>query len=581
MKSLTIKLAIIILLYFALTGLAFAEPVLYFSDLISGPKTGLGDGKGSGAIVTVWGRNLGISQGTSKVYIGNVEAAHVYYWGNADGSKAAGPADLFTYHKMQTISFSVPATATNGANTIKVKINGIDSNTLPFKVRTGNIRYSKATGHDVDGCGGWSNPCASVNYWTDGRIYPRNGIDAGDIVYIGDGVTDTGKDGIYVRDVSGTESNPIFVVAYPGSYVTIHGGIANWNVAQSDWSFSKLIVTTSNSAIITQRNMRIVANEMTNTPGSCADGDGGAVTGDNLNSKIDTVGNVKVLGNYIHDFGCKATRKLHHLLYISNRGGTKSFEPVPAYELGWNYVLNNKTNHALHIYDEGKCGNWSGTMLVHDNVVKNSRGACIDVQSSSHRTGSCCFNMPIEIYNNICINTGLGPTFSDGTLWPVAVVISSLYDPTNNMSTIKIYNNTFYGYSDPSPAISSESKGLLAISNFSRGSLEWINNIAVDTNNYPFVSRDSDSITPKVHSNNLWHSSYGQRAPSWDTAPITSNPLFVNAAAGDFRLQDTSPAIKAGTTSVNSVVKRDFLGSLRSSVSFDIGAICYRTIIAP
>ena len=75
MKSLTTKLAIISLIYFALAGLAFAEPVLYFSDLTSGPKTGLGDGKGSGAIVTVWGRNLGNSQGTSEVYIGNAEAA--------------------------------------------------------------------------------------------------------------------------------------------------------------------------------------------------------------------------------------------------------------------------------------------------------------------------------------------------------------------------------------------------------------------------------------------------------------------------------------------------------------------------
>jgi len=29
------------------------DPVLYFSDLIEGPKTGIGDGLGSGAIVTV------------------------------------------------------------------------------------------------------------------------------------------------------------------------------------------------------------------------------------------------------------------------------------------------------------------------------------------------------------------------------------------------------------------------------------------------------------------------------------------------------------------------------------------------
>ncbi len=39
-----------------------ADPVLYFTDLTSGPDTGIGDGLGSGTIVTVWGVNLGSSQ---------------------------------------------------------------------------------------------------------------------------------------------------------------------------------------------------------------------------------------------------------------------------------------------------------------------------------------------------------------------------------------------------------------------------------------------------------------------------------------------------------------------------------------
>jgi hypothetical protein len=71
------------------TGDAYA-PRLNFSDLISGPSTGLGDGLGSGVIVTVWGQHLGSSQGSSEVVFtdsaGNeLAAAHVYYWTNADG----------------------------------------------------------------------------------------------------------------------------------------------------------------------------------------------------------------------------------------------------------------------------------------------------------------------------------------------------------------------------------------------------------------------------------------------------------------------------------------------------------------
>ena len=69
---------------------AAVNPVLNFSDLITGPDSGLGDGKGSGVIVTVWGQNLGSSQGASTISFVDASgternAAHVYYWKNADG----------------------------------------------------------------------------------------------------------------------------------------------------------------------------------------------------------------------------------------------------------------------------------------------------------------------------------------------------------------------------------------------------------------------------------------------------------------------------------------------------------------
>ena len=43
-------------------------PLLRFTDLISGPSTGLGDGQGSGVIVTIWAQGVGDSQGTGQVY---------------------------------------------------------------------------------------------------------------------------------------------------------------------------------------------------------------------------------------------------------------------------------------------------------------------------------------------------------------------------------------------------------------------------------------------------------------------------------------------------------------------------------
>ena len=152
-----------------------ASPVLNFSDIISGPKMGLNDGLGEGAIVTVWGQNLGDTQGASKIYIDNKEAAHIYYWGKADGNMATGPAELSTYHKIQTIAFSIPATVSDGLVSIHVEVDGQLSETLPFTVRNGDIFYVKPDGNDdisVDGT--WSSPWATLAYVRRYAVLPHN-----------------------------------------------------------------------------------------------------------------------------------------------------------------------------------------------------------------------------------------------------------------------------------------------------------------------------------------------------------------------------------------------------------------------
>ena len=51
------------------------------------------------------------------------------------------------------------------------------------------------------------------------------------------------------------------------------------------------------------------------------------------------------------------------------------------------------------------------------------------------------------------------------------------------------------------------------------------------------------------------------------------DPVFVNAAAGDFRLQSTSPAINAGI--VITAVTTDFSGVKRDGPNYEIGAYEY------
>jgi hypothetical protein len=56
---------------------------------------------------------------------------------------------------------------------------------------------------------------------------------------------------------------------------------------------------------------------------------------------------------------------------------------------------------------------------------------------------------------------------------------------------------------------------------------------------------------------------------------IGSDPMFVDAANGDFHLAGGSPAIDAGLTSVGSIVTTDFDLKPRSETSIDIGAFTH------
>ncbi|MFH1414320.1 MAG: PKD domain-containing protein, partial [Candidatus Omnitrophota bacterium] len=70
---------------------------------------------------------------------------------------------------------------------------------------------------------------------------------------------------------------------------------------------------------------------------------------------------------------------------------------------------------------------------------------------------------------------------------------------------------------------------------------------------------------------------YGKgSAPSWDTAAVNSDPQFVALGSYNFHLQSGSPAKDAGTSSVSSVVTRDYDGVSRPQNSvYDIGAYEY------
>ncbi len=607
----------------ALTSLFFVSPahaaasVLNFSDLTSGPKAGNTDTAGGldasqhGAIVTVWGNNLGSAQGSSKIYFKDStgtsrEAVHVYYWKNADGQLPGGPANLYAYHKMQEIAFSLPSNVADGVGKIYVEVNGASSNELDFTIRSGNIRFVKTTGNDSTGDGSWDNPWKTVTYrGASSKMF------SGDITYVGDGVQEL--NGVSIQwlsdDHDGKENLSNSIVAYPDSRILAQPYIGNYNSDGQYWNFAKWIVKTDASGINSFKGMRAVANEITNHPdyvNHCADGWTGVISGGGSGGK-DTVSNVKALGNYIHDVGCDdQTTKMYHVFYLSNRGRsvvrgtdgnpysclkdhTSSADTRPvtganwqeywesggyssphdwvenanyfrsylqSYELGWNYLTDNKPHHALHVYDEGMCGDFYGVMKIHDNVVKNQVGDAVGISSAGYN--ETCFSMPVEIYNNLFINAGLDIPACEfygmsGHRYAIA------FGGETTKSHIRFYNNTTYGYGEEG-----RNGNALNLSTTFGGTLDFVNNIVFDTKNFPY-QQTSYPGTPAFSGNNLWYNggdSIPASPPAWDTSPLAGNPVFANATSGDFTLQSNSPAIGAGFDT-RSVAPRDFLGNLR------------------
>ena len=546
------KIFCILFLLFAATAYG-ATPVLHFSDLTSGPKTGLGDRLGDGAIVTVWGINLGSSQGSSKIYCGGVEADHVYYWENADpATGSSGPSDMFTYHRMQEIAFSVDSTASDGLGTIYVEVGGVASNTLPFTVRTGNIYFVNSDGGNDSADGSWETPWDTWAKVSE----PDSPLATGDIYYLFSNMDHTGWDNRIGDSTSfvGTAARPYAWVAYPGENpisTTADDEARDWAIRNvengSQWSvycvFSKIAMVTEEGGFGGFPNGRMIGCSVTDI--DCADGSSGAIAG-----RLERYQGLKIFGNYVYDFGCSLTSNQHHTTYFTNRDGVIKAAP----EFGWNLLKNNQAENGINIFDENDCGDMSGTFKLHHNYVIDQAGVGFGLSNSSSTGGKDCWTMEVHVYNNVFVNVGI----------PHDIRQPFYMDGDENKATVYFYNNTIYDYLDD----------LIEIRSNFAGTYYFKNNIIYDTNDTDYYN-ESDA-DPSAVGGNIWYNGgngYPVSPPSWDSAAEDGNPLFSDAPNGDFNLLVNSPAIDGGVDT-SAIVTDDFYGNPRNG-TIDSGAIEY------
>lgn len=570
------------------TGDAF----LAFSDLISGPSTGIGDGLGSGVIVTVWGFSLGSSQGTSTITFTDSASTehtpHIYYWKNADGTSPSGPANLYESHGMQEIAFSVPLSP-NGAGTIKVRVNAEDSNTLPFTVRSGNIYHVKSTGSD-------SNPGSFDLPWRNIEKIATDAV-AGSTSYIHDvNIGSSNSENAFYWNNNPAASSlaaQFGIIAYPGNQPTFMAqkGVSVRNDGMSAMVAAKLDVYSSNYkstdsndrpsggliwsgatyGINTTKDGRVVANAITNIPGGCASKFQGAINGDG--KFADNVGNAQIIGNEIYDYGCAGSSKLHHTTYLSIRSRTLD-RLVEPWAFHYNYLHDNHAKFGIHQFDQDQqeivpntCGDMSGPVYMTNNVVVNQGSAGLSVGCE------CGWTADFYLENNVLINVGNACALkADGTL--DGPELGGINIRNSGMTgDVFIRNNLVYTWTTDG----SVHTGMAAIGLFGSNATSTLyvdDNIFYTDINHTFV-HDRNGSTPIIGKNNIWYYSGGATSPPTNssytfTGNITDDPL-ISVSGRIITLDANSPAVNAG---FDNGLLRDVYGAIRDRA--DIGPVEYK-----
>ena len=468
--------------FFCATATFAQKPVIFFSDLTSGPAKG-GE-KGNGALVTLYGNNFGTNP---SIVVGNKPAI----------VKTAPSAYLW----YQRLTIQIPSTTAQGATTISISNESGASNSLPFTVRNGrivvvtsaaqlkSIRSSWKAGDIYYPQGTWSLTGDDGNGWhasfsifgPSGQNYPE-----------------------------GTAEAPIAIIGYPGSNVTIGGG-AEYGIRgdRSFITFANVSIRGDKAAAnpTWSRGLRYIANDIS------APTTHGQMGCWSSNSVID----VKFLGNNVHNCGTNASDKQDHAVYFST--------DVNHVEMAWNADHDNQACYGVQFHsspiNEGS-GKNQFDLHVHDNQFYNQVCAAVNFATVDPSKGT------VEMYNNLVYNSGMRAA-SDGGVVACLYLAGITNTGSAGNGAVQVYNNTFYNC------------GATFLSdNDSFHPVNLKNNVVQITNgNYLTINQGGVS-----GSSNVWFGAGG--GPRQTSGNINADPKFVNPASGDFRLQPGSPAIDTG-----------------------------------
>ncbi|MBI5913502.1 hypothetical protein HY839_03645 [Candidatus Azambacteria bacterium] len=544
----------------------FGTPVLNFSDLTSGPKTGWEGSTTQGSAVSIWGSGFGSSRGSSYVTVNGAQltAASDYAEWGVTTNNARG---------LERITFWLNNFSIDGPGGITVTVNGETSNTLPFTVRAGNIYFIDGTnGSDsfngekaVSGASGgpWKHfYMASPTY--------NSAFHAGDIVYVRGGIyneihPNSGSDPLIMfNNVQGTSDSPYMIAAFPGEFPQLGDqghtkGIYNrqqdgGGIPSHGITFSKFLWSPGCEAINIWGNYwRIVGNTLKDN--ICASQSAALSS---TNSAY-----TEVLGNVFDHNGNPESQLQHHLYFTSVclDYGYQNCAESHHNTLAWNETMNGPGS-AGNGSESWAIKTWiAGTALtshdfyIHDNYWHDEPGEAIWLYAKVK---------DIYIYNNIFEKVNFynkkGGIRSQALAGNAPAANGNLY----------LYNNTFYDWSN------GVDQGAIVAFGVND---HWItkNNIFYSSNPAGWVLSATNGGSV-ISDHDLFYNhgqiKYSGGNVTTTNAIVSVNPQFRNSATHDFYLNTSSPAKDVGV--MIDIFNKDYDGISRPQGSaYDIGAYEY------